>query len=148
MRTLQALADYCAGALERIWAEAALREAHDKLELRVQERTAELQAANEALSTSETRLRLALSLERGTWSWDVARTKSAWDDRCHELYGLEPHEPRSFEAWIGRVHPEDRDRLLARIQTLIQPGGSDVWNEEFRILHPAKGERWMGGLGA
>ena len=57
LRTLQALADYCAGALERIRAEAALREAHDELERRVQERTAELRAANAALRESERKYR-------------------------------------------------------------------------------------------
>jgi PAS domain S-box-containing protein len=52
---LQALADYCGGALERIRATDALREAHATLERRVQERTAELQAANAALQESEGR---------------------------------------------------------------------------------------------
>ena len=49
LRALQALADYCAGALDRIRAEAALHEAHDLLEQRVEQRTAELRAANEVL---------------------------------------------------------------------------------------------------
>ena len=148
LQTLQALADYCAGALERLRAEAAVREAHDKLEQRVQERTAELRAANAALGESEARLRLALEASNaGTWSWDVGSKQSAWDDRFHEHYGFETHAPRSFEAWMAGVHPEDRERLLARIQALVEAGAGDAWNEEFRALHPAKGERWMAGLG-
>ena len=57
LRTLQALADYCGGALERIQAEAEVLEAHHLLERRVQERTAELRAANEALAQSEQKYR-------------------------------------------------------------------------------------------
>ncbi|MCX6922680.1 MAG: PAS domain S-box protein, partial [Verrucomicrobia bacterium] len=45
------------------------------------------------------------------------------------------------------MHPEDREGLLATIQRLRQPGAGDTWNEEFRALHPVKGERWMVGLG-
>ena len=148
LRTLQALADHCAGALERIWAEAALREAHDKLELRVKERTAELRAANEALATNQARLELALDASSaGTWSWEAASNQSAWDERYHKLYGFEPHEPVSFDAWIARVHPEDREKLLRQLGALIEPSGGDAWDEEFRALHPAKGERWMAALG-
>jgi PAS domain S-box-containing protein len=133
---------------DRKRAESALREAHDQLERRVQERTAELQAANAALRESEARLRLALDASRaGAWSWEAASNQSAWDDRYHELYGFEPHEPRSFQAWIGRLHREDRERILARIRALAEPGGPDAWNEEFRAMHPTRGERWMAGLG-
>ena len=133
---------------ERKQAQAALQEAHDLLELRVRERTAELQAANKALSESEARLRLALvASNAGTWSWDAATNTSEWDDRYHEMYGLEPHVPRSFDAWITRVCPEDRQDLLAQIQRLQKPGADSTWDQEFRALHPVKGERWMAGLG-
>ena len=133
---------------ERKRAEEALWEAHVTLDSRVQERTAELQAANTALSESEARLRLALNASNaGTWSWDAVNSISTWDDRYHELYGFELHEPQSYEAWVRRVHPQDRERILARIQTLLEPGAGETWNEEFRALHPLKGERWMGSLG-
>jgi len=60
LRTLEALADQCGGALERIRAEQAVREAHTALEQRVRERTAELQTANAALQESQARLQAAL----------------------------------------------------------------------------------------
>ena len=133
---------------ERKHAEAALRQSHEKLEQRVQDRTAELQAANNALHASESWLRLALDASSaGVWSWDAQTNTSAWDDRYHEMYGFGPDDPRSNEAWLSRLHPEDRKHLTARIDDLLQPGAGDVWNQEFRVLHPTKGERWMSGLG-
>ena len=139
----------CRDITERKRAEQALREAHDQLERRVQERTAELQAANRSLSESEARLRLALDASNaGAWSWDAATHTSGWDDRYHEMYGFDPQRPRSFDAWITRVHPEDRQGLVARIQKLQEPGAASSWNQEFRVLHPVKGERWMAGLGS
>jgi PAS domain S-box-containing protein len=148
LRTLQALADYCGGALERIRASQALRDAHGELERRVYKRTAELRAANSALLQSEAQLRLALDASNaGTWSWDATTNFSTWDSRYCELYGFEPGSPMSLEVWLGRVIPADRERLRARIQALVEPAGGDVWDEEFRVLHPVKGERWMGELG-
>jgi PAS domain S-box-containing protein len=102
----------------------------------------------EALQENEARLRMALDAAgAGIWSWDVASNVSTWDAHYHELYGLGPDDPVSFETWIARVHPEDRARLGARIEALLVPNADDTWDEEFRATHPTKGERWMYGLG-
>ncbi|MBK5292603.1 MAG: PAS domain S-box protein [Acidobacteriia bacterium] len=120
----------------------------ESLEQRVRERTVQLEAANEALRENEKQLRLALEGSKaGTWSWDVKTNVARWDEHCHALYGFDRHEPTSFEAWMERVHPDDRGRLQAQIQKLVEPGGGKSWNEEFRVLHPAKGLRWMTGMG-
>ncbi|MCX6906532.1 MAG: PAS domain S-box protein, partial [Verrucomicrobia bacterium] len=124
------------------------RSSQSRLEKRVAERTVELRRVNETLRRSEDRLRLALEASNaGAWSWDVASNVSTWDERYHEMHGFGAGDPVSFEAWMARVHPEDRQRLLARIHALLKPGEDDVWNEEFRICHPGKGERWMAGVG-
>ena len=106
------------------------------------------EAAEEALRNSEEQLRLALDASlAGTWSWDVATNRATWDERFQRLYGFEAQEACSFDAWIGRVHLEDREYLLTRIRSLLTATGDNEWNEEFRVLHPLKGERWLQGLG-
>lgn len=109
---------------------------------------AENSSAEAAQRASAEQLRLALdAANAGTWSWDVASNASHWDERYQALYGYAPGEPPSFEAWIERVHPQDRAKIMNRIQVLLQSEADDEWREEFRALHPVKGERWMAGLG-
>lgn len=104
--------------------------------------------AEAALREHEERLELALDASHaGTWSWDVVRNASNWDRRYSQLYELEPDRLPSFENWIERVDPQDRERLTSRIQAMIEPGGADVWNEEFRTIPLSRGVRWMAGIG-
>ncbi len=110
--------------------------------------TADPHAAIQALRVNEARLRMALDASNaGTWSWDVASNTSTGDDRYQELYGFGPNEPISFESWLARVEPQDREQLRAKIRCLLEPGAGDSWNEEFRAHHPVRGERWMANLG-
>ncbi|MCC6849288.1 MAG: PAS domain-containing protein [Deltaproteobacteria bacterium] len=94
-------------------------------------------------------LELALDASgAGTWSWDPAANVAEWDGRYHALYGFAPGEAPSYEGWLARIHPDDREHVRARVAALLVPGGGSAWNAEFRALHPEKGVRWMVGLGA
>ncbi len=108
----------------------------------------EREKGESTLRESQQRLKLALDASSaGTWSWDVSSNVVTWDERSRELYGLAPGAPVSFDVWVERVHPDDRERLLRRVRLLMRCGAGDDWNEEFRVLHPGKGVRWMAGLG-
>ena len=37
--------------------------------------------------------------------------------------------------------------LQSKINACWTPRASNIWDEEFRALHPTRGERWMAGLG-
>ncbi len=93
---------------------------------------------------------LALVLEAssaGAWSWNARTNESTWDDRYHAMYGFAAGEPRTYEAWLDRIHPEDRPRVVARLDAVMQTPGDDAWNIEFRAVVPTLGLRWMHGLG-
>ena len=105
-----------------------------------------IQQTEQALRANDAPLALDAS-GAGTWSWEVASNMVTWDDRYHALYEFGAHEPRSREAWLTRVHPDDRPRITARIRKLLEPGAGDRWDEEFRAALPSGAERWIGGLG-
>jgi len=104
--------------------------------------------AEDALRESEERLRLALDASlAGSWAFDAVNNVSTWDDRFHALYDLAPGAPRRFETWVERLHPEDRPRILSRIDELRRSSGNDQWNEEFRSVSPVGRLRWHQNLG-
>lgn len=106
------------------------------------------ESVGKALSESERLLRLAMEASSaGAWSWNARTNESTWDDRYHAMYDFADDEPRSYEAWVERIHPEDRPRVMARLKHLLGTPGDDEWNVEFRAVSPRRGILWMHGLG-
>lgn len=101
-----------------------------------------------ALTESERRLRLALNASAaGIWSWDADSQQSTWDDRYHAQYGFAPGDARAYDAWVARLHPDDRPKVMARLNQMLQTPGDDEWDVEFRAVLPDGDIRWMHGLG-
>ncbi|MEA5625912.1 PAS domain-containing protein [Nostoc sp. UHCC 0251] len=94
------------------------------------------------LRESEEWLRLALSASRmGTWNWNIQTGKITWSDNLEALFGLEPGEfDGSFEMFVARVHPDDRDRLLAAVDRAIAT--REDYEIEFRVVYPNGKIRW------
>jgi PAS domain S-box-containing protein len=94
------------------------------------------------LRESEECLRLALSASRmGMWNWNIQTGQIAWSDNLEALFGLEPGEfDGSFEMFAARLHPDDRDRVLAAIAHAIATG--EDYDIEFRVLYANGKIRW------
>ena len=76
----------------------------------------ELEELVEALRVSEARLCEAQQLARlGSWAWDIRANVVTWSDELFRIYGLEPQSfDPSYEAFLERVHPDDRADVDAR----------------------------------
>jgi two-component system sensor kinase FixL len=82
------------------------------------------------------------------WVWDLQDEQGCtWNLQYRELYGFSQDESATFEKWKGRIHPEDRDRVVGSIQKSAAEGREMIEPQEFRILHPMQGERWVLGMG-
>ncbi|HXE56920.1 MAG TPA: PAS domain S-box protein, partial [Gemmatimonadales bacterium] len=103
----------------------------------------ERKEAEAALRRSEERLRLALAGARaGVWDIQLQPRSIYWSEEYRALYGFSPDEPESDAKWAERIHPEDLPRLQENIRAMLQSTRSG-WRQEFRIRHPARGERWI-----
>ena len=121
--TLQALANFCGGALERIRAEAALAE-------------------------SDERLRLALAAGKmGTWTreWE-GRRRVIYSAELEAILGLQTGEfPGTEQALYEFIHPEDRERVRQVFAKAIEIKGD--YEVEFRFLPRGRPLGWMLGRG-
>ena len=102
--------------------------------------------AEAALREREQRLRLALEAsDGGSWTWDAGSNQLDWDDGFRKRYGFPPEQPPTHDAWISRVHEEDRERILGSLDEVLQ--GKNSWDNTFRIVLPDGKVSWIQSLG-
>src|SRR5205814_6490811 len=83
----------------------------------------------------------------GSWTWVAATNQVDWDERFRPLYGFTPDEPATPEAWVTRVHEDDRPRLLALRDEMWTSRTRDSWENTFRIVHPDGTVVWIQSRG-
>ena len=72
----------------------------------------------------------------GCWEWDPASGRVTWSDELYHIYGVERgvFQP-SFEGYLERVHPRDRDKVARLVAAAVREEGTGFDFEE-RILRP------------
>jgi len=128
---------------QRRRAERNLRQAHDQLELRVDERTRELDETSHALSKSQTRLAMALEASGlGLWDWNL-QTDEVHHTQVREIFGIEPEDVKTtLRDLRPRLHPADvpvlREAMLAHFR-----GEADGYVVEYRVKHANGSYVWI-----
>ena len=143
--------------VQRKRAEEALRKAHDDLEVRVRERTAELAKANSELRTeiierqrveqelraSEERLRLALkAAQMSDWDWNILNNRITYANNQALMPGtISSYLEDTYEAILERVDPRDRRSFMTAVKRSLTERLS--YDHEFRVVGVDGEIRWL-----
>jgi PAS domain S-box-containing protein len=104
--------------------------------------------AKEALQEREQRLRFALNASRaGSWMRDARTGRVEFDDRFREIYGFTREEPASLEAWLSRVHGEDRQQVFELLDQIQHTKTQDTFDSTYHIVRPDGTMSWVESLG-
>ncbi len=89
---------------------------------------------------------LALTLDTtsdGIWTWDFQRDELSFSDQYYRMLGYEPGAfPPTFESWVDRVHPDDREDALAVASAWLETK-PEQYENEFRLRTRDGGYRWI-----
>ncbi len=87
-----------------------------------------------ALRKSEERHRLvARATNDVVWDWDLHTGHLEWSASVLEHFGCDAHSLGThIVGWIGRIHPDDRDRVVEGIHAAIREG-KESWSDEYRF---------------
>lgn len=111
----------------------------------VQKARAELaESREETLHAAEGLARAQQLAKIGSWEWRVTEDKMYWSDEMHRIFGTDPETfKETYEGFIERVHPDDRDRVNNVVYKMLEDGAS--FDIDFRILPSnADGDKIIG----
>lgn len=100
------------------------------------------------LRARELEARLAIQAGRmGSWRWDTETGEVAWSPEMEAAYGLAPGSfAGTFEAFLDRVHPEDREDVMRLLQERTAAGEDFAFDHRALLADGSVG--WFQGRGS
>ncbi len=99
----------------------------------------------------ENELRLhttALSSELGTWEYDPLTGTMRWDEASRKLFGVDPETEITTELFMNKIHPDDREAALSKMQDALNPDINSTYDMEYRtVAWPNDEVRWIHAKG-
>jgi PAS domain S-box-containing protein len=107
----------------------------------------DLRETEARLREVEDRWQLAVrALNVGIFEKNYLTGQNFLSDRWKEILGFGPGELDNGDDWQARVHPEDRDRVVAQLQEHLR-GENDLYRVEYRMLCRDGSYKWITACG-
>lgn len=56
----------------------------------------------------------------GSWTWNINTNELLWTDGLKTIYGFDKNEIVTFEEYMGKIHPDDREFITSTMQKSIE----------------------------
>lgn len=97
-----------------------------------------------AQDESDERYALAIkAANNGLWDWDIQNNTFFFSEQFLSTLGLNAAALHEIEAWVKRVHPEDRARFRRELENSITSNRSGAFQCEYRIQHAMGHYIWV-----
>jgi PAS domain S-box-containing protein len=97
-----------------------------------------------AVAEAEERLRFVVEAAGvGGCDYYPQSGKTVWSGRSHEILRLAPGVEPSMEAFVERIHPEDRPHIEHEIHRLLENGANSEYDVDYRIVDSDGSIRWL-----
>lgn len=117
-----------------------LEKLNQELEIRVAERTSELQSAAERLRESERSRSIALAAgQMGSWDWEVVTGECVWDDGQYRIFGVDPAVKPTYDDVRKLIQEGDLNRFEAHV---FHHRGNQTFQTEMRVNRTDGEVRW------
>jgi len=121
---VEAVVDRCWAHVERVGAEARLRESEERLRLSVEH------------------------AEIGFWDVDIVRDELIWPPRTKALFGISPDVAVTMADFYNGLHPDDCDKTSEAFAASADPRRRAVYDVEYRTIGKEDGVvRWVAAKG-
>lgn len=89
--------------------------------------------ASNATLTDEEKLRIIAEVSADAiYDWDVSAGLTRWNHGMRTLFGYSGDTVQTHAWWQERVHPEDKERVVASVRSALEQK-VDYWTEEYRF---------------
>ncbi|MFZ5722167.1 MAG: putative bifunctional diguanylate cyclase/phosphodiesterase [Pseudomonadota bacterium] len=128
---------------ERKKAQQAQKDAHDRLESLVEDRTGALQQAYDELARNRERLALAMEAsDIGLWDWNL-ETDEVFHSNFDRMLGYSQEELKTFRGHLQPlVHPDDYPRIRQAMIAHLK-GRTERYHMVYRTRHKNGSWRWV-----
>lgn len=93
-----------------------------------------------SLKAAEKDLRNAQSVSQtGSWRLNIKENKLTWSDENHKIFGIQKGVPLTYETFLSKVHPEDREFVDQNWKSALKGAPYDI---DHRIIVNGK-EKWV-----
>jgi PAS domain S-box-containing protein len=98
------------------------------------------------LQESQEQIRMATTAANlGMWFWDLTGDKLVWTQECKALFALAPDAEITYDTFLNRLHPEDRQRTHEAVTRVLE--NKNECDIEYRTIWPDGSVHWIAAKG-